>query len=501
MTKLVVTITPPTPNGDLHIGHLAGPFMGADVFTRVQRQRGHECVLVSYSDDYQSYMLRRGLELGRDPVELAGSNTARIRESLALAGVQVDHWMQPHGNPYFEAAVREVFEAARAAGAIEFKDSSEPYCAGCDRWGYEAFGRGDCNYCGADSDASQCEGCGYEPVAREMKNYRCKLCGRPHEWRTVNRAFLRLDMFADMLKALYRDTPMRKPLDAWAAQAAETILKDWGVTRPGDGGLDLEPDGSCRIHTWFMGLAGYMGSFREYAETVAHEPGLFEQYWASEGSRLVHFLGHDCALSHVVVYPALLSTMPRYRIRPWFYANQFLTLNGSNLSTSRNHAIWIRDLVAEACSDSARLYLAYNAPEESEGDFNLETFRAWRQEIFIDFFDALIEAAAQSKESWTVAATGDDIGLVEHLRSRWLSATSLDQFSMKKMAQIVFDVIALARLRLADGRPVRHLAVLAAVFGSALHPKLSARVFETLETDGQEASRLVVEGFAHEYAL
>jgi len=501
MTKLVVTITPPTPNGDLHIGHLAGPFMGADVFTRVQRQRGHDCVLISYSDDYQSYMLRRGLELKRDPVELAASNTAKIRESLACADIRIDHWMQPYGNPYFEAAVREAFEAATAAGAIVFRDSSEPYCSRCGYWGYEAFGRGDCNYCGADSDASQCESCGYEPVAREMKNYRCKLCGQPHEWKTVNRAFLRLDRFAGVLKDLYRRTPMRKPLDGWAAQAAETVLKDWGVTRPGDAGLDLEPDGSCRIHTWFMGLSGYMAAFREYAETVVKEPGLFGTYWEAEDSRLVHFLGHDCALSHVVVYPAVLSTMPRYRIRPWFYANQFLTLNGSNLSTSRNHAIWIRDLVAEACSDSARLFLAYNAPEESEGDFNVETFRAWRREIFVGFFDALIEAAAREGGNWTAAAVGDDAGLADHLRGRWLAATSLDQFSMKKMAQVVFDVIALARMRLGDGRPVRHLAVLAAVFGSALHPKLSARIFDALDTDGREASRLVVEGFTPEYAL
>jgi methionyl-tRNA synthetase len=135
MSKFVVTITPPTPNGDLHIGHIAGPFLAADVFTRVQRQRGHDCVLVSYSDDYQSYMLRKGLEQGVDPVELAARNSDRIEASLAAINIRPDNWMRPHGNAFFADAVREVFQKARDVGAIEFRDSSEAYCAACDVWG------------------------------------------------------------------------------------------------------------------------------------------------------------------------------------------------------------------------------------------------------------------------------------------------------------------------------------------------------------------------------
>ena len=501
MAKLVVTITPPTPNGDLHIGHLSGPFMAADVFTRVQRQRGHDCVFISYSDDYQSYMLRRGIELNRDPIELAQSNTRKIRESLASADVQVDHWLEAWENPYFEAAVREVFGAGVAAGAIEFKDSIEPYCPRCDKWGYEAFGRGDCNYCGTDSDASQCEHCGLEPVSREMVNFRCKLCGGQHEWKPVNRAFLKLDMFEDRLRALYDRTPMRKPLREWALETAMPVLKDWGVTRPGDGGLDLLPDGSCRTHTWFMGLAGYMGAFREYAETVAHKPELFEEFWTSEDARLVNFLGFDCALSHCVVYPSLLMTMPHYRLKNSFYPNQFLTLNGLNLSTSRNHAIWIRDLVAQSCSDSARFYLACNAPEESEGDFNLEKFQEWRREIFIGFFEDLIEAAKQERGDWIVALKDDDAVALGDLRERWLDATSLDRFSMRRMAQIVSDVIALAQSKLSSGRPVRHLAVLIAVLGGALHPKLSARICAALGVDAEKAAQYLIHQKVEEYAL
>ncbi len=142
MSKYIVTITPPTPNGDLHIGHIAGPFLSADVFTRIQRQRGHECVLLSYSDDYQSYMQRKGIETGIEPSVLAQSNTEKIKRSLAAMKISVDNWMSPYNNPFFKDAVQELFDSAHERGAIAFHDSSEPYCASCNVWGYEAFGRG-----------------------------------------------------------------------------------------------------------------------------------------------------------------------------------------------------------------------------------------------------------------------------------------------------------------------------------------------------------------------
>ncbi|QSB20251.1 class I tRNA ligase family protein [Pseudomonas sp. 15A4] len=123
MGKLLVTITPPTPNGDLHIGHMAGPFLAADIFTRAQRQRGHDCTLVSYSDDYQSYMLRRGIELDRAPQALALENTDKINDTLKKMGIEVDFWMRPYGNSYFKNAVEEMYEYAVKAGAIYKKSA------------------------------------------------------------------------------------------------------------------------------------------------------------------------------------------------------------------------------------------------------------------------------------------------------------------------------------------------------------------------------------------
>lgn len=499
MAKFIVTITPPTPNGDLHIGHIAGPFLGADVFTRVQRQRGHDCVLLSYSDDYQSYMLRKGLEQGVDPIELARRNTDRIEASLAAVNIQPDNWMRPYDNPWFHQAVSEVFDKLQTAGAIEFRDSDEPYCAECDTWGYEAFARGLCNYCGHDSDPSQCENCAQAPDAALMSGLYCKLCHKAPALESTHRAFLKLADFKPVLRDTLLGRQWREPLNAWLRDTLEH-LHDWGVTRPHDGGLDLAADGSCRVHTWFMGLAGYIAAFREYAERIGN-PELFNQYWRSGQGTLVNFLGFDCVFSHCIVYPAQLAAHDGLRVRQHFVPNQFLKLDGLNLSTSRNHAIWVADLAREACPDSARLYLASIAPEQSEGDFRLAQFQAWRQEVFGEFFPTLLQAGPAQHDHWWSGFCGPDAGLLEALRLQWCKASELKQFSIQHMAQVLLDAIAIARTRLAEGRPVSHFAALIAVIGKSLIPDTAAHLLTAYGLPEARITATVLTGPAADYSI
>ncbi|MEG5266126.1 methionine--tRNA ligase [Pseudomonas sp. JDS28PS106] len=499
MTRFIVTITPPTPNGDLHIGHIAGPFLAADVFTRVQRQLGHECVLLSYSDDYQSYMLRKGLETGEDPVSLARRNTDRIEASLAAVGIRPDHWMRPYDNPWFAQAVTEVFGALQDAGFIDYRESQEAWCPDCKVWGYEAFARGLCNYCGADSDASQCESCAQAPDAHLMTDLRCKLCSRPSEWKNTRRAFLKLAAFEPALRERLLNRTWRAPLNTWLRETL-THLHDWGVTRPEDGGLDLAADGSCRVHTWFMGLAGYLAAFREYAANSG-QPELFRQFWQSGQGNLVHFLGFDCVFSHAIVYPAQLSVLTELNVQQRFMPNQFLKLDGLNLSTSRNHAIWVADLARQACADSARLYLASVAPEQSEGDFRLGQFLQWRAEIFDDFFPTLLEAGRNGPRDWWAGSCGPDAGLLEALRVRWSRAVDPEHFSMKGMAQVLLDAIAMARVRLADGRPAQHLAAFIAMAGKSLIPETSARIVSAFALPEDRVNATLMSGSAAEYSI
>ena len=481
MSKFVVTITPPTPNGDVHIGHLSGPFLGADVFTRAQRQRGHECVLVSYSDDYQSYMLRRGRELDVDPRELALFNTRQINTSLKAVDIDIDKWMLSQDNPFFRDAVKETFDAAKAAGVMVWKTTDEPYCPDCDVWGYEAYGRGLCNFCGNDSDASQCEECAQAPDASKMKNFVCKLCGKPHDWRPTGRWFLKMGEFKEYLRTLHAANPMRPPLDTWIDDAV-VHLEDWGVTRPEDGGLDLEEDGSCRVHTWAMGLSGYIAAVREYADGIG-QPELADSFFKDPDARFYHFLGYDCAYSHCLVYPAQLSNMQGYAIQQRFIPNMFLKLDGLNLSTSRGHAIWVADFAKRAPSDSIRLYLAHVAPEQAGGDFWTNEFDSWLEEIFGRLIPAIIEGgqAIHPADQHPVPREIED--RLEELSQRLEKSTDPTSFSMKEMADVVLDALHLAGEQLGNKGALSAIALFLTGAGQPIVPRLSEEIAQAYGFD------------------
>jgi len=261
------------------------------------------------------------------------------------------------------------------------------------------------------------------------------------------------------------------------------------VTRPGEAGLDLLPDGSCRVHTWALGIAGYMATTREWADTVVGRSELYDAYWRNNDVSLVHFLGHDCAYSHLVIYPSLLSNLAGPKPTPQFYPNQFLKLDGKSLSTSRNHAIWVHDLIRDYDSDAVRLYLASVAPEETESNFQLDMFRRWYRATFVKVVDALIEKARAERNGAVVPEPpADDQLLLAGFNNRWSAATCRRSFSMLALARIIFDLIALGHDRMQFGQPIAHIVEAVGELGQALHPKLSQRIRATIGTQSHAES-------------
>lgn len=468
----IVTITPPTPNGDLHIGHIAGPFLGADIFTRTQRLKGAKCYLVSYSDDYQSYLVRKAMESGTDAVSLAKVNSAKIQESLRMAGIQVDHWLESHENRHFEDATQMLYEFAQTRNLIEPKTSLEPYCEHCDVWGYEAFARGGCNHCGHSSDPSQCEFCAMAPSAPLMSELACILCSQPVVFKRVERRVLKLPMVAQALRERLDSAPMRPQLRAWVRDAYDSGLIDWGVTRPGEAGLKLYDDEAHRVHTWFMGQAGYFAALKELSE---HNPQASDAYQLlfADDTHLVNFLGMDCSYSHVLAYPAQVLLNARFKFKNAFYTNAFLKLDGVDFSTSRGHAIWARDLVGDACADSVRFYVSLVAPEEQTENFEVLAFWAWRERIFGELLPAITSALARDT---AVPDMTDGIVLSEQevsLIEQWQQSARHDEFSMKGMAQVLMQMLDAISEQLALGNVPRNLIVLFALLGAPTVPALS----------------------------
>ncbi|QPT13469.1 methionine--tRNA ligase [Serratia rubidaea] len=477
--KFIVTITPPTPNGDLHIGHIAGPFLNADIFTRTQRLKGAQCYLVSYSDDYQSYLKRKAIEENTESAALAKFNSAKIQASLKIADIHVDHWLESYENHHFEDAVRILYELGIEHSLIEAKTSSEPYCENCELWGYEAFARGGCNHCGSSSDPSQCECCAMAPNSLEMTDLKCTRCNQPVIHKSVERMFLKLPTIANALHSYLEKSPMRPKLRSWVNQVFKQGVTDWGVTRPGESGLKLYDKEISRVHTWFMGLAGYFAALNELSvqNELAHDA--FELLFDKD-TRMVNFLGMDCSYSHVLAYPAQVLLDKRFKFKNIFYTNDFLKLDGLDFSTSRSHAIWVQELIKDACVDSVRFYVALVTPEDQSENFSVEEFFFWRDRIFKKLIPKIITAL--QPEGMPILIGAPNLSdLEERIVEQWHEGAQHDNFSLKKMASALMKLLEFIDIRLSEGELPRSSLTLFILLSEPVMPTLSQRLQQLLD--------------------
>lgn len=475
MSKILVTISPPTPNGGLHLGHLAGPFLSADVFARTQKLLGNDVVLLSYSDDYQSYLSRKARELREDEETTCARFSMEIEATLARSEIHLDHFLHARNNKTFIAAVSRYLTLLDDQGLLKKERQSVPYCQHCDLFGYEAFARGKCDNCGNPSDASQCEVCASAPDAKAMDSLVCTQCQKPMGWRDEEPYVFNLGHFRLYLKEYYEGVTKRPQLTEFLERNLAKDTLDWPVTRPGESGIRVPWQGGQIAHTWFSGLAGYRAAFEEYAQKVGR-PELVGEYWHDPDTIFAHFLGFDCSFSHTLVYRAILSVTETPPETVHYYTNAFLELNGKDFSTSRGHAIWVNEALDRVSADTLRLYLAALAPENARRNFITEDFDGW--------WPAYEEESCHLLSAMAVAKTEfaeEDFTTLELLKRRWLTHASPDKFSMCGMAKVLLDLWQLIQNARRTKKNVNLLASAYATMAAPLQPNLSLRLFEQSE--------------------
>lgn len=473
MTRFIVTIAPPTPNGDLHLGHIAGPYLAGDVFARLQRQLGHEVTLVSYSDDYQSYLARKAFETGEQPLVLARKNGERINQTLQKIDIQLSHWLQSGNNPHFEAAVRYFYTAAQKDNSLSRASLKTAWFPQHQRYGYEAWARGKCNHCGVMSDASQCEACALPPDMTRMQEFRCILDKSKEntilKWQQVERDIFHIGNYREELHEIHTAFPMRKHLADWLGEIKDKKIDlNWPISRPGEHGVTLELPDKPIIHTWFSGIGGYLAATREMATSYEEADSI----WQDPTSKLVHFIGFDCAFSHVMAYPSEMLATRNMTKNIQFYTNRFLTLSGEDFSTSRNHAIWVRDILETASSDAIRLYIARHAPEEEVSDFDLTAFNGWNKKWFDELLPLFMKTADRELTQTSGVSQSDTTQQKEYL-AKWHELANTPLFSMRELAAFQIELLEIILDRHTQSRPVMDWMLLFGECGQALHPHLS----------------------------
>jgi methionyl-tRNA synthetase len=363
----LITATPPTPNGDLHLGHLSGPYLASDIVARHLRQCGADVVTMTGIDDNQSYTDAKAIRDVSTAADTARRHGQHIIEAWEGAGIRYDVIGRPDRDDMHAHLTREIFSKLIAQGDIVARVRPLPYCASCDRWSFEAFVRGDCPHCGTPSCGNACEVCGLPNDCADLAGPHCTICGAACEIRDCERLYLPLAPHADMLRRLWTDVRMNAHLAALCDEISSGGLPEIAVSHPATWGIEVPDDrfAGQRIYVWFEMAAGYLAA------------GVRRDGYGSwhPGRRIAQFFGFDNGYFHAVLFPVIMHAFdPGLPLPAEFVCNEFYRLDGQKFSTSRQHAIWVLPFLAGIPADHLRLYLALDRPATSQTSFTHEAF-------------------------------------------------------------------------------------------------------------------------------
>ncbi|MFJ8860323.1 class I tRNA ligase family protein [Streptomyces sp. NPDC102451] len=463
--RFLVTATPPTTNGDLHVGHLSGPYLGADVFSRAQRMLGHTALYASGGDDHQTYVVTTAQRLGLDPAELAARCNDEITGTLELADIAIDAFTRP--DDAYRDGIREFFAGLYRAGRLVPRTWTFPYCAETGRYLLEAFATGYCPECLVGTCGAICENCGHPNDAGSLLFAGSTGAGKDSatEPRQVEILVLPLEEYREQFTDFYsrRRATMRPHVLRFVDEMLSRPLPDFPVSYPAEWGIPVGIDGfeGQVINVWAEMLPG----LRHMAEAARanSSPETPAGVWDREsGFELVQFLGYDNTFYFSFAHLGLALAHGGLIEPTAIVTNEFYHLDGSKFSTSRRHLIWARDLVGKYGPDNVRFHLALGNPEHQPADFTeagfLETVRARLHEPLLEVATAL---APHTGRPVTVRPGTE--ALLDRYRDRMRRAYTLETFSMRQAAETTANLLALLAARAAEdpGLAVSGLRVLA----------------------------------------
>ncbi|MEE4418761.1 class I tRNA ligase family protein [Streptomyces bugieae] len=484
--SFLVTATPPTTNGDLHLGHLSGPYLAADVFCRAQRMLGHTALYVTGGDDHQSYVVATARRLGVEPTDLAARCNRDIRETLHLADIAVDAFTTPD-EPY-RARVRDFFARLHRAGRLARRTWTFPYDPATGRHLLEGFAAGYCPACLAETCGAICETCGHPNEPATLLYQTPTGAGQAvTEPREADVLVLPLEDYRGRFEAFYarHRSTMRPHVLRFVDEMLARPLPDFPVSYPADWGIPVPVDGfpGQVLNVWaemLPGLTHMAATARAGLAPARPAPDV----WARDsGYELVQFLGYDntfyFAFAHLglgfahggLIEPAAIIT------------NEFLHLEGAKFSTSRGHLVWARDLVTKHGADAVRFHLALANPEHQPADFSEADFLTTVDARLRRPLAALHTALAGYDRPAPPDPTTTEI--LGRYRDRMVRAYSMETFSLRQAAETTAHLLGLLAGRAStDPTLALHGLRALATWAAPLLPGLTRELQERYGTTG-----------------
>ncbi len=374
--KIFIGVAWPYANGPLHLGHVAGAYLPADIFARYHRAKGNEVLMVSGSDQHGTPITIKAEQEGKKPGEIAGYFHQRFLDNWRGLGITFDLFTSTETANHARVA-QDIFLTLLKKGYIYKATVSQAYCPHCQRFLPDRYVEGTCPHCkytGARGD--QCDQCGQTLNPDELVDPHCRICGTTPIFKDSEHFFLKLTAFGDrLLSWVKQQTHWRPNVLNFTRRYLEEGLKDRAITRDIEWGIPLPLDGyegKC-LYVWFEAVIGYLSATKEWAKSSGDE-NKWRAFWQGE-VKSYYFIGKDNIPFHTIIWPAMLMGFNNDLNLPYDVpANEFLTIEGRKLSTSRNWAVWLPDYLSRYDPDALRYLLSINMPETADANFSWREF-------------------------------------------------------------------------------------------------------------------------------
>ena len=377
--RYTVTAALPYANGPIHIGHLAGAYIPADIYVRYLRLKGKDVVFICGSDEHGVAISIKAKKEGITPSEVINKYHNIIKKSFEKFGISFDHYSRT-SSIIHKTTAQDFFKKMSQKKCFMLKDTIQYFDKEHNQFLPDRFVTGECPKCGYENAyGDQCEACGSSLNVEDLINPKSTLSGNEPTQKSTSHWFLKLDESEKFLKE-WIDSKKNKNwksnvlgqvkswLDEGLKPRAVTRDLNWGIPVPLKGGENKV------LYVWFDAPIGYISATKEWANLNNKE---WESYWKEKETKLIHFIGKDNIVFHCIIFPAILKSMGDFILPTNVPANEFLNLEGKKLSTSKNWAIWLDDFMIDfpGKQDVLRYVLTVNAPETKDNDFTWNDFQ------------------------------------------------------------------------------------------------------------------------------
>ena len=460
-----ITAALPYANGPIHIGHLAGVYIPADIYARYKRLTDNEVAFICGSDEHGVAISLASKKASISPKELIDKYDNIIKKSFEEFGISFDNYSRTSKKIHHETSL-ELFNTLKEKDLFSLQKSKQFYDTKENQFLADRYISGDCPICNAkDAYGDQCEKCGSTLSPEELKNPKSTISDSTPILKETKHYYIKLNEFEEFL----RNWITVENKDTWKANVTGQVkswldsgLKPRAVTRDLDWGIPVQVDGDDGkvLYVWFEAPIGYISSTKEWAKKNNKN---WEDYWKNPKTNLIHFIGKDNIVFHCIIFPIMLKMFGDFILPKNVPANEFLNLEGDKISTSRNWAVWLHEYLIDFpdMQDVLRYVLTSTCPETKDNDFTWKEFQTRNNSELVAIYGnytnrvlSLIDKYYEGKIPNPDNINDNDTKILSEVISEKNDIESnLNQFKFREALKSLINIARIGNKYLADTEP------------------------------------------------